>query len=296
MKTDHHQKSAGSTIRELQLDGGILQLCHVGEERTLDNTLFGVLYPDGHLVRLNVTSRRMDVFQAVSSGANFEGIRYVPIGSRKSAAKGELYLVDERTAGAVAERFGHCGEALISYFDILVTPCTTIWQEPNLRVAFVLHVLPGYFDWRGLVKKSVADKLGLHSGTFEQFVMALAGTQVKGELVVVEDHLIDKDFFGADIVLPTKAAKPLPSPIVSLLIGTIQGSAVLGLCDIPTSELSTGCEMLFSRMQEHVCSSACNVPIHNALYTLVEQQLKVKGSHAFAMPASSSSPQRIELS
>lgn len=293
MKSDRHQKS---TIREFQLDSGILQLCPVGEERTLDNTLFGVLYPHGQLARLNVTSPRMDAFRAVSSGANYEGIRYVPIGSRKSAAKGELYLVDDRTASAIAERFGHCGEALISFFDILVTPCTTIYHEHDLRVTFVLHVMPGHFDWRGLIKKSVADKLGLHSGTFEQFVMAFADTQVKGELVVVEDHLIDKDFFGADIVLPTKAAKPLPSPIVSSLIGTIQGPAVLGLCDIPTSELSTGCEMLFARLEEHVCSSACSVPIYNALHTLVEQQLKVKSSHAFAMPASSSSLQRIELS
>jgi hypothetical protein len=113
---------------------------------------------------------------------------------------------------------------------------------------------------------------------------------------VVEDHLFEKDFFGADIALPTKAAKPLPSPIVSSLIGTLQGPAVLGLTDIATSELTTGCEMLFARMAEHVCSSDCNVPIHNALHTLVEQQLKVKSSHAFAMRAGSSNPQRIELS
>jgi hypothetical protein len=114
--------------------------------------------------------------------------------------------------------------------------------------------------------------------------------------VVVEDHLFEKDFFGADIALPTKAAKPLPSPVVSSLIGTLRGPAILGLTDIPTSELTTGCEMLFARLAEHVCSSGCNVPIHNALYTLVEQQLKVKSSHAFATQARGSHAQRIELS
>jgi hypothetical protein len=296
MQTNQNSNSAALRIRQLQLDGGTLRSCNVTEERTLSNTLFSVLYPQGRVACLSVSSSRMDVFQTVSSGASYQGIRYLPIGSRKSAAKGELYLVDEQTVSAIAERFGQCGDALISYFDILVTPCTTVVQEPDLRVAFVLHVMPGYFDWRGCIKKSVADKLGLHPGTFEQFVMAFAGTQVKGELVVVEDHLFEKDFFGADMALPTKAAKPLPSPIVSSLIGTLQGPAVLGLTDIATSELTTGCEMLFARMAEHVCSSDCNVPIHNALYTLVEQQLKVKSSHAFAMQAGGSNPQRIELS
>lgn len=295
MQTNHHSNSTASSIEHLQFDGGILQPCNVTEERTLNNTLFSALYPQGRLACLSVTSSRMDVFQEVSSGTAYKGIRYVPIGSRKSAAKGELYLVDERSANAIAERFGHCGEALISYFDTLVTPCSTIVQEPDLRVAFVLHVMPGYFDWRGCIKKSVADRLGLHSGSFEQFVMAFAGTQVKGELAVVEDYLFEKEFFGADMALPTKAAKPLPSPVVSSLIGTLQGPAVLGLTDIPTSELTTGCEMLFARMEEHVCSSDCNVPIYNALHTLVEQQLKVKSSHAFAMQANSNL-QRIELS
>lgn len=291
----NHSNSADSTIKQLQLDGGTLQPCGVTDERTLKNTLFSALYPQGRVVCLNVTSPRMNVFQAVSSGASYQGVRYMPIGSRKSASKGELYLVDEYSAAAIAERFGNCGEALISYFDILVTPCITLVREPELRVAFVLHVMPGYFDWRGCIRKSVAEKLGLHPSTFEQFVMAFAGTQVRGELVVVEDHLFEKDFFSADIALPTKAAKPLPSPVVSSLIGTLQGPAVLGLRDIPTSELTTGCEMLFARMEEHICSSDCNVPIKNALHTLVEQQLKVKSSHAFAMQAGSN-PQRIELS
>lgn len=296
MQTSNHHNSSLSAIQDLRLVGGILQPCKVAEGRTLDNTLFSVLYPQGRIACLSVTSSRMDVFQSISSGAGYQGVRYLPMGSRKSAAKGELYLVDEETANAIAESFGQCGEALISYFDILLTPCTSIKQEPDLRVTFVQHVMPGHFDWRGCIKKSVADRLGLHSGNFQQFVMAFAGTQLKGELVVAEDHLIEKDFFGADIVLPTKAAKPLPSPVVSSLVGTLQGSAVLGLYDIPTSEQSTGCEMLFARMQEHVCTSACNVPVYNALYTLVEQQLKVKSSHAFAMQAGGSHPQRIELS
>ena len=294
MQTDR-TNSASSTIQQLQLNGGMLEPCELTDEITLSNTLFGALYPEGRLARLSVNSPRMNVFREVSAGANYEGIRYVPIGSRKSAANGELYLVDGLTADAIAERFGQCGEALISYFDTLVTPCTTLVREPDLRVTFVLHVMPGYFDWRGCIRKSVAEKLGLHSGTFEQFVMAFAGTQVKGELVVVEDHLFEKDFFGADIALPTNAAKPLPSPVVSSMVGTLQGPAVLGLTNIPTSELTTGCEMLFARMEEHVCSSDCNVPIENALYTLVEQQLKVKSSHAFAMQAGSN-PQRIALS
>lgn len=296
MQTNQNSNSAASIIRQLQLDGGILRSCNVTEERTLSNTLFSVLYPQGRLACLSVSSSRMGVFQTVSSGASYQGIRYLPIGSRKSAAKGELYLVDEQTVSAIAERFGQCGEALISYFDILVTPCTTLVQEPDLRVAFVNHVMPGRFDWRGCIKKSAADRLGMDRGALEQFVMAFAGTQVKGELVVAEDHLVDKDFFGADIALPTKAAKPLPSPVVTSLIGTLQGPAVLGSTEIPAAEITTGCEMLFARMAEHVCSSDCNVPIHNALQTLVEQQLKVKSSHALAMQAGSSNPQRIELS
>ena len=296
MQTNQFSNSAASTIQQLQLDCGMLRSRNVTEERTLRNTLFSVLYPQGRLACLSVFSPRMGVFQAVSSGASYQGIRYLPIGSRKSAAKGELYLVDEQTVSAIAERFGQCGEALISYFDILVTPCTTLVQEPELRVAFVNHVMPGRFDWRGCIKKSAADRLGLDRGALEQFVMAFAGTQVKGELVVAEDHLVDKDFFGADIALPTKAAKPLPSPVVSSLVGTLEGPAVLGLTEIPAAEITTGCEMLFARMAEHVCSSDCNVPIHNALHTLVEQQLKVKSSHAFAMQAGSSNPQRIELS
>jgi hypothetical protein len=290
----YHSNSAVSKIQELQFDGEILQSCNVAEERTLVNTLFSVLYPQGRLASLGVTSPRMNVFQKVSSGASYQGIRYLPIGSRKSAAKGELYLVDEETASSIAERFGKCGEALISYFDILVTPCTTMVQEPDVRVAFVLHVMPGRYDWRGYIKRSAADRLGLRD-SLEQIVMAFAGTQVKGEFLVTEDHLLDKDFFGADIAVPTNAAKPVPSPVMSSLISTLQGPAALGLTDIPTSELTTGCEMLFARMAEHVCSSDCNVPIYNALHTLVEQQLKVKSSLAFAMQAGSS-PQGIELS
>jgi hypothetical protein len=295
MRIDHHSNSVASTIQQLQLDGGLLQACDLAEDRTLSNTIFSALYPQGHLACLNVTSPRMDVFQAVSSGASYQGIRYLPMGSRKSAAKGELYLVDEQTANAIAERFGQCGEALISYFDILVTPCTTIFKEPDLRVALMQHVMPGHFDWRGCIKKSLADRLGLRAATLEQFVMAFAGTQVKGELVVVQDNFFEKEFFDADIALPTKAAKPLPSPLVSSLIGTLQGPALLGFTDIPTSEVTTGCEMLFARMAEHACSSGCNVPIHNALHTLVEQRLKVKSSHAYARQAGNFNPQRIEL-
>jgi hypothetical protein len=296
MRIDHHSNSRVSKIQQLQLDGGLLQACDLAEDRTLSNTIFSDLYPQGRLACLNVTSPRMDVFEAIASGASYEGIRYLPMGSRKSAARGELYLVDEQTANAIAERFGQCGEALISYFDVLVTPCTTIFKAPDLRVALMLHVVPGQFDWRGCIKKSLADRLGLRAGTLEQFVMAFAGTQVKGELVVAEDHLVDKDFFGADIALPTRAAKPLPSPIVSSLIGTLQGPALLGFTHVPTSEISTGCEMLFARMEEHVCSSGCNVPIYDALRTLVEQRLKVKSSHAYARHAGNFNPQGIELS
>lgn len=293
MQTDH-SNSAVSTIQELQFVGETLQRFNAPEVRTLTNTLFSALFPNGRVASLNVTSERMKVFENVSSGVNFQGIRYLPIGSRKSVAKGELYLVDEETASVVARRFGQCGDALISYFDILVTPCTAIVQDPDLRVAFVLHVMPGHFDWRGCIKRSTAERLGLRNG-LEQIVMLFAGTQIKGEVLVTEDHLLDKDFFGADIVLPTNAAKPVPSVIVSSLIGTLQGEATLGVTDIAKSEMITGCEMLFARMAEHVCSSACDVPIYNALYTLVEQQLKEKSSLAFALQ-SGSDLQRIQLS
>jgi hypothetical protein len=295
MENIHRSKLQASKIHQVQVDGAVLTQSSNTEEKTLRNTLFEALYPYGHLACLTVPSARMEVFRAVAAGVYYKGIRYVPIGSRKSAARGELYLVDERTAADIFRRFGQCGEALISNFEILTNPCTTIRKERDLTVAFVNHVLPGSYDWRGRIKQSVAERLGLDLRMFQQFVMAFAGSQMRAELKVAADHLMDKDFFGADIALPTKAAKPLPSPLVSLLIGTLRGPAVFGFAEVPASELETGSEMLFNRMAEHVCSSDCNVPLVDAVRALVEQRLKEKRSHVLAMQIGTECPRRIEL-
>ncbi len=293
MQIIQHPSPNDSTIHAVALNNGSLERSCVVKEESLKNTLFATLYPEGRLACLSVASPRMRTFEAISSGVMYQGVRYMPIGSRKSAAQGELYLVDENTAVAIAERFGNCGEALISYFDVLITPCTRISREPAMRVTFINREMPGTFHWRGCVKKSVAERLGLAGGTFHQIVMAFAGTQVRGELAVTDDHLVEGEFFGADLVLPTRASKPFPSPVVTLLARTLEGPATVGITDAPTEGPMTGCEMLLARIQEHVCSAACNVPIADALRALVEQRLVEKRLQAFTMQKAVQFPKRV---
>jgi hypothetical protein len=127
------------------------------ENSSLENTLLRALYPESQVARLTLQLESLDEEQleAVRLGFFYKGVRYLPVGTRKSAGQRKLYLVDHATHHKIAERFQSCGDALISYFDFLVSPCTALIQETHLRVLVVPNALLGSHDWRGSIRQSV---------------------------------------------------------------------------------------------------------------------------------------------
>src|ERR1700694_2858679 len=95
-----HFKISSQSIDLLELGpGGNLQVrdSKSDEDSTLHNTLFGSLFPDGHVVRLSLGSvhaLRVDVLDEIFAGIRWDGVEYLPVGSRKSLERQEIYFVD----------------------------------------------------------------------------------------------------------------------------------------------------------------------------------------------------------
>ncbi len=225
------------------------------QDTNLLNTLFHSLYPHGHVARLSLRSLGASVappiLEEVLSGIRWRGTTYVPVGSRRSIEKQQIYLVDENTHEVITDRFQRCSESLIAQFDLLMLSCDVITEE-NLRVMTVPDAIPGLNDWRGWIRQSVFAKLGLQGGNSNHpFVMGFGEMQAKGEIKCMDDVIADRH--QADIILSKRCLKPTPSR--SQIPNKFIGRVVLGLMQSPCEQkLNEGISNL---LDEHVCSSAC---------------------------------------
>ena len=247
-----------------------------GEHISLENTLLGALYPESQVARLTLESLDEEQLEAVRSGSSYEGVRFLPVGTRKSAGEGKLYLVDHATYHKIAERFQSCGDALVSYFDFLVSPCTALIQEPYLRVLVVPYALLGSQDWRGSIRKSVFSRCGLPSDAHYQFAMTFYKTQARGELMVMDDVVADR--YGADVVLPKRAVKPFFNSMPLMF----QGRVVLGINEVgPDSSENTRNawpdeNVVFRLLDEHVCGRTCDAEVSRAVNHLISSQWRAQ--------------------
>src|SRR5437868_4051065 len=123
----NHFEISSQSIDLLELGpGGNLQVreSKSDEDSTLHNTLFRSFYLEGFVARLRLGpghALRVNILNEIFAGVRWDGIDYLPVGSRKSLERQEVYFVDEVTHDAIAGRFQGCMEALISQFDVLVT-------------------------------------------------------------------------------------------------------------------------------------------------------------------------------
>ena len=252
------------------------------ENASLENTLLGALYPESHVASLNLQLDLLDEewLEAVRLGFAYKGVRYLPVGTRKSVGEGKLYLVDQVTHHKIAERFQSCGDALISYFDFLVSPCTALIQEAHLRVLVVPNALLGSHDWRGSIRQSVFSKCGLPSDAHYSFAMTFYKTQAKCELKVMDDVVADR--YGADVLLPKRAVKPFFNSMPLMF----QGRVVLGINEVGSDISETMRDarptenVVFRLLDEHVCSRTCNAEVSRAIDHLISTQWRAQNFSA----------------
>jgi hypothetical protein len=244
------------------------------ENTSLESTLLRALYPESQVARLSLQLESLDEEQleAVRLGFFYKGVRYLPVGTRKSAGEGKVFLVDHATHHKIAERFQSCGDALISYFDFLVSPCTALIQETHLRVLVVPNALLGSHDWLGSIRQSVFSKCGLPSDAFYEFAMTFYKTQAKGELEVMDDFVADRH--GADVLLPKRAVKPFFNSMPLMF----QGRVVLGINKVgpdfsdSTRDARPPENVVFRLLDEHVCSRTCGAEVSRAVDHLISTQ------------------------
>lgn len=244
--------------------GSTFQPCRDVEDddNNLQNTLFSSLYPDGHVARLSLRSMHplmaSVVMDELFSGIRWKEVTYFPVGSLRSIEKLEMYLIDEVTCKAIASRFHECCEALISEFDLLVTPCDIVTQQ-DLRVMVIPDRVLGINDWKGWVRQSVFSKSRLPAGGpnyHYPFVMSFSETQARGELKIMDDAIADRH--KADIIIPRNCLKPNPGagfgPFSSG--GRFAGPVVLGIKESSQEEQDANRER--NLLHGHVCKPGCN--------------------------------------
>jgi hypothetical protein len=260
---------SSQTIAQLMVDrnGNLHQrACKPNQNTTTQNTLFRLLYPNGHLACLSLLSELMftrdGLLGQILSGSKYNGITYVPVGSRSSILQGELYLVDEETRDAIQSRFQHCTEALVSYLEILVRPSDLVIEQPDLRVLVVPQLMPGRQNWQGWIRESTSSRLSFPSNGLSRFVMAFGETQAEGELRVMADGCADRD--QADIIIPNRSVKP-----ATRAGGRFRGQVALGISELPSAQLLDG-EVLVKLFSEHVCKESCSGSLLNLLCGMVQ--------------------------
>jgi hypothetical protein len=265
------QISAIRNIESIRLNSNgtiVPRSCDPGENNAIENTLFGVLFPDGQIACLSTAWANANAVDQLRHGVSYGGRRLLAIGSRKSKRSEKLYLVDEVTHSAIVARFGNCGEALISFFDLLLLPCQSFRQEKGLRIALMSQTIPGRRDWCASIRRSLFDKFEMPNNRGLHFAMAFAGTQSAGELNVMEDNYADR--FGVDILLPKRSVKPLPEPDP----GTLVGDVLLGIGDTQEPEGRADSDVLLTLFHEHVCSPRCNATFSTVLNDLLAPKLR----------------------
>jgi hypothetical protein len=280
----HTNSSPSSrTIEQVELDhNGNLQQrsCMSNQDRTTQNTLFSFLYPNARLACLNLISESMpfpvEVVEQVSSGAKYNGVTYLPVGSRRSIAQCELYLIEEGVHDAIADRFRACPEALIAHFDILVSPCDLLEVQPDLRVLVIPNDVPGLNDWQGWVRQSAVSRFDLPgSRVLYPFLMSFAGTQAKGEFALMDDPIADRS--NADIIISKRCLKPIPRSSSQQFppYGMFRGEVVLGINESQREELLNA-EMILKLLDEHVCRPGCDSTSSPALRDFVARTFPVR--------------------
>jgi hypothetical protein len=274
-------KTSSRSIELLELgpNGNLQSRDNQEQDGTLENTLFSSFYPHGHVVRLSLRSIHKlgaDAVLDVFSGVSWNGIDYLPVGSRKSLETQEIYFVDKLTHEAIACRFQGCMEALISQFDVLVSPCDVMAEQTDLRVLVLPNEIPGLNDWQGWIRRSVFSKFDLPAVSPRYaFVMAFGETQAKGEFALMDDAIADRN--KADVIIPKKCLKPhsrsgfgQPSPS-----GKFLGRVVLGINQISREELLTG-GISLNLLDEHVCQRGCTSISSRAMRHVVARAFQLR--------------------
>jgi hypothetical protein len=284
--------SSSRTIEQLELDHNRnLQprARRSNQKRTTQNTLFSFLYPNARLACLNLISESMpspvEAFEQVSSGAEYNGVTYLPVGSRKSIAQRELYLIEEGVHDVIGRRFGACHEALMAHFDILVSPCDILEEQPDLRVLVIPNEVPGLNDWRGWIRHSLFSQFDLPPvSPCYSFVMAFGETQAKGEFAVMDDAIADRD--KADIIIPKRCLKPSSRAGCGPLSrsGKFLGRVVLGIKNVLPEELLAG-EITLNLLDEHVCQSGCDPTSPRAMWHVVARMFQIRESKPNGEPS-----------
>jgi hypothetical protein len=284
--------SSSRTIEQLELDHNRNLQPRArtsNQNRTTQNTLFSLLHPNARLACLNLISESMpspvEAFEQVSSGAEYNGITYLPVGSRKSIARRELYLIEEAVHDVIGRRFGACHEALLAHFDMLVSPCDILEEQPDLRVLVIPNEVPGLNDWKGWIRQSVSSQFDLPAvSSCYSFVMAFGETQAKGEFALMDDAIADRH--GADIIIPRRCLKPNSRAGFGPLSrsGKFAGRVVLGIKKLLPEELSTG-EITLNLLDEHVCQPGCNSTSSRAMWRVVARVFQIRGSEPNGEPS-----------
>lgn len=257
------------------LNGGFQSTIDYRRDTDLHNTLFHRLYPQGHLACLSLRSLMPSaipvVLDEVLSGIRWQGISYMPVGSQQSIKRQEIYLVDESTYLAIADRFRRCSETLIAQFDLLVSSCDSV-SDQELTVSLVPTSAMGVNDWQGWIRRSVFSKLGIADvGSHYPFAMGFGEMQAKGEFAVMEDAIADRH--RADIIIPKKCLKPLPK---RLGYDKFVGPVLLGIKkSCPDQAVSDGLNNLLT---QHVCGSGCDSS--GSLRHIILRTFNVREMHA----------------
>jgi hypothetical protein len=275
--------SSSRTIEQLELGhNGNLQprACTSNQIRTTQDTLFSLLYPNAGIACLNLFSESVPfpvaVVEQVACGAEYNGITYLPVGSRKSIAQRELYLIDEGVHDAIARRFCTCREALMAHFDILVSPCDILDEQQDLRVLVIPNNVPGLNDWQGWIRRSVVSTFDLPaSRALYPFLMSFGGTQAKGEFALMDDPIADRS--NVDIIISKRCLKPIPRSIFRQFpaSGMFRGEVVVGINKSPREELISE-KMILKLLDEHVCRPGCDSTSSPALRDFVARTFPVR--------------------
>jgi hypothetical protein len=238
---------------------GIFQTSSEGNSNiNLLNTLFHYVYPHGHIARLSLRGLRPPVVPAVLdevlSGIRWGDIAYMPVGSRHSVERQEIYFVDELTHAQITERFQGCKEALISQFDLFVAACDIVSEQDDLTVMVVPNDTMGINDWHGWVRRTILSKFGLPEGkSHYRFAMSFGNMQAKGEMSVMDDAIADRH--RADIIIPKKSFKPIPGTgFCPLPSNKLVGRIVLGFKEYSSEQQASD---RIKVLDEHVCKAGC---------------------------------------
>ncbi len=212
----------------------------IGRADTLEGKLLSQIYPDIKVARVSVPTELEAYEQSLVEDRMahlvYEGVQYKLAGASGAAKDGKFYFVDAAHSQAIAERFQHWPEAVMTYFSILISDCRIVIDEPHLNVLVVADHVLGTNDCRGWLRGSLYEKLQIRPDQFCQFRMAFDARepkQAKGAVKAMSDRVADK--LGVDIILPESACKPELKGSGKFLsrVGTtgrlIEGPVILGI-------------------------------------------------------------------